>query len=369
MRIVHVFRTPVGGLFRHVRDLVRGHQQLGHQSGIICDSLTGGDNAAALLKSVEPFCELGIARIPISRMPGLGDIRGATAVAGRLAKNKPDIVHCHGAKGGLYGRLAGRRISVPSIYTPHGGSLHYDWGMSPGSIYLAAEAYMRRVGNGLIFVCEHEKKLFDQKVGIGGKPFRIIYNGLWPEEVSEAPPAAGAADILYIGELRKLKGADILLQAIASVRRTLPVTALIVGDGEDRAEFEAMSKNLGLADCVTFAGAMPARDALPKGRLFVMPSRAESFPYAVLEACAASKPIVASNVGGIPEALPAASLVPPGDIAALTGAILRRLENPPLMAQEGRDNANRVANGFEAQRMCIETASFYRTFSRSGPAP
>lgn len=125
MRVLHVFRTPVGGLFRHVRDLARGQFEAGHAVGILCDSTTGGDTAVKLLDSVAPWCRLGITRIPISRLPGLGDLSGARQTQGVAADLKPDIIHCHGAKGGLYGRIAARRLGIPSVYTPHGGSLHY----------------------------------------------------------------------------------------------------------------------------------------------------------------------------------------------------------------------------------------------------
>ena len=79
MKILHVFRTPVGGLFRHVRDLARGQAALGHEVGMICDSTTGGSAASELLGNVAPFCSLGIERIEISRLPGLGDFSAVTA--------------------------------------------------------------------------------------------------------------------------------------------------------------------------------------------------------------------------------------------------------------------------------------------------
>ena len=71
MKILHVFRTPVGGLFRHVRDLVRGQAGLGHDVGVLCDSSTGGAVAQQLLDALSPHCSLGIERISISRLPGL----------------------------------------------------------------------------------------------------------------------------------------------------------------------------------------------------------------------------------------------------------------------------------------------------------
>ena len=152
MKILHVFRTPVGGLFRHVRDLARGQSELGHEVGIICDSTTGGGTAVDLLQSVVPYCSLGIERIQISRLPGLGDLSAASTIKAHAKKLGVDIIHGHGAKGGLYGRLAARSLQIPSVYTPHGGSLHYRWLALPGALFLASEWTLARIGSGLIFV-------------------------------------------------------------------------------------------------------------------------------------------------------------------------------------------------------------------------
>ena len=115
-----------------------------------------------------------------------------------------------------------------------------------------------------------------------------------------------------------------LIDAIATLARNgHPVTATIVGEGPDRAAFEAAVTQRGLGDAVTFVGAMPARAAFALGRLLVVPSRAESLPYIVLEAAAAGLPMVATRVGGIPEIFgaDAGELVPPADAAALARAI------------------------------------------------
>jgi glycosyltransferase involved in cell wall biosynthesis len=124
--------------------------------------------------------------------------------------------------------------------------------------------------------------------------------------------------------LRMLKGVDVLLDAIAIlIRGGQSLRALIVGDGPDRAMFEARRNALGLASKVTFAGAMPAREAFANGRILVVPSRAESLPYIVLEAAAAGLPVIATNVGGIPEIFgdQSSALVPPENAQALADAI------------------------------------------------
>ena len=165
MRILHVFRTPVGGLFRYVRDVARGQAALGHEVGILCDSTTGGDTAARLLKEVEPSCALGVARIPISRLPGIGDLSGVLQTRRHASQVRPDIIHCHGAKGGLHGRVAARGLGIPSVYTPHGGSLHYSWSSPAGAVFLGAEKILARIGDALLFVCDFERQAFDRQIG------------------------------------------------------------------------------------------------------------------------------------------------------------------------------------------------------------
>ncbi len=116
-----------------------------------------------------------------------------------------------------------------------------------------------------------------------------------------ADPRPDATDILFVGELRKIKGVDILLYALAELKLGGPVTATIVGSGPDAERLKAMASALGLDGLVTFAGALPVREAFSLGRVKVVPSLAESFPYVVLDATAAGMPLIATNVGGIPE--------------------------------------------------------------------
>lgn len=368
MRIVHIFRTPVGGLFRHVRDLARGQAGLGHKVGIICDSSTGGEQASQLFQKLTPCCELGIHRFPVSRLPGLGDV-GAIGKSRRLLSAlKPDIVHGHGAKGGLYGRLAARMLGVPSVYSPHGGSLHFDWRSPGGAAFLSAETMQRRIGDGLLFVCDYERRIFDAKIGIGNAPHAVVYNGLWPEEFEPVCPTPNAADVVFVGELRKLKGTDVLIEALALVRQKREVSAMIAGDGEDRAEFEAMAAKSAAGCNIKFCGALPARKAFSMGRILVMPSRAESFPYIILETLAAQLPIIATQVGGIPEALPARSLVAAGDPRALAGAIEEALGNPDRIRRQAKESAAEAAKRFSAAVMVEQITKFYQSLTNCAPS-
>ena len=166
------------------------------------------------------------------------------------------------------------------------------------------------------------------------------------------PAQPDASDLVFIGELRMLKGIDVLIDAIALLRRNgRPVTATLVGDGADRAAFLAQVERLGLKSAVRFLPAMPARRAQALGRVMVVPSRVESLPYMVLEAAASAKPLIATRVGGIPEIYRALAqhLVPPEDAAALAQAIRQALEHPELAAETAARLRERVAASFSLE--------------------
>ena len=356
MRILHVFRTPVGGLFRHVRDLARGQAALGHEVGLFCDSSTGGEFGDALIDAVRPYCSLGITRVPISKMPGLGDLRCSQTVKKTAQDLSIDIIHGHGAKGGLYGRVAAKLSGIKSVYSPHGGSLHYNWASATGLVFLGTEWALGYAGDGFVFVCEFEKNLFAKKIGLAGKPSRVVHNGLWPEEFERPRLKSDATDLLFVGEMRMLKGVDVLLGAIAELNKSAPVTATLVGEGESLERFKNLAHQLGIQDRVRFVGRLGIAEALTLGKLMVLPSRNESFPYVVLETLAAATPIVASDVGGIGEILPDKMLIPPGDIQALSAKLRVRLNSGP---EDSAKLVEYAKTAFSASHMVKNITAFY----------
>src|SRR5687767_13023720 len=142
LKILHVLRAPVGGLFRHVLDLAQGQAARGHRVGILAAS-GGGPVADGKLMELADRLSLGVTRIPMQRQPGIGDAAAVRHVARSIAAAMPDVVHGHGAKGGAYARLAsaGRAIRA---YTPHGGSLHYGRRTPQGIVYGFAERVLMR---------------------------------------------------------------------------------------------------------------------------------------------------------------------------------------------------------------------------------
>ncbi len=308
LRIVHCFRSPVGGIFRHVRDLTEAQVAAGHEIGIVCDSTTGGAYEEQLFDGLKHHLALGVHRTPMQRHIGPGDLASAWRTYKIIKGLQPDIIHGHGAKGGVYARLFGSllrvsRSRVARLYSPHGGSLHYDEGTAVGKLFFTLERLMSRFTDHLLFVSEYEREAYRRKVGEPPVPNSLVYNGLRPEEFLPVATAADGGDFLYIGMMRDLKGPDIFIDALAAAERILgrPLSAVMVGDGDDLPKYKAQARTLGMTDRIRFHPAMPARRAFALARTVVVPSRAEAMPYIVLEALAAGKPMIATAVGGIPE--------------------------------------------------------------------
>src|SRR5690606_3455274 len=180
----------------------------------------------------------GVRRVPMSRSIGPNDLHAVREVSSAIADFGCDIVHGHGAKGGAYARLgAGRAVAV---YTPHGGSLHYSASSPAGLALLALERLLARRTSGLIFESRFSADTYARKIGPPPCPVAIVPNGLAGHEFTPVEIGPEAAEFLFVGELRHLKGVDLLLHALAALQAERPVSAVIVGDGPDAASLVAL---------------------------------------------------------------------------------------------------------------------------------
>jgi glycosyltransferase involved in cell wall biosynthesis len=364
LRILHCLRAPVGGLFRHVHDLALGQAQLGAEVGIVCDSRTEGD--AVALGRLADNCVLGLTRIPMSQHVGFGDWRVTGKIARLAGKLGVDVLHGHGAKGGAYARLAGRKLKrkgskVKAIYTPHGGSLHYSQNRPMGRFYILAERKLLPLTDGFLFESYFAGNRYVALVGEPRCPARIVPNGLYRHEFYEPMLADDAVDFVFVGELRYLKGVDILLEALAAHQAVFPGRALIVGSGPDDAGLKRLARRLGLNSRVSFSGAQSARSAFARARCVVVPSRAESFPYIVLEAAAAQMPLIATDVGGIPEIVGGVDmpLIPPGNVEALASQLRAFLAGPKPFLDRAAALQKIVSERFTVENMTHDIVEFY----------
>lgn len=363
LRILHLMRAPVGGLFRHVLDVARGQAARGHRVGLIVDSMTGNARAEAALAALAPQLALGLERLAIARELGPSDVRALRAIARRIKHAAPDVLHGHGAKAAALARLVPGAPNAIRVYTPHGGSLVYQPGTLKGGFYRTLEWLLRWRTDLFLFESGYAADQFRSAIGRPGATVRVVRNGVGAEEFAPVAARPDATDTVCVGELRRLKGIDVLIAALAVLKRSgRPVSATIAGEGPDGAEFKAQAEQLGLADLVHFAGHRAVREALTMGRMLVVPSRAESLPYVVLEAIAAGVPVLATRVGGIPEIFGPQSLhlVAADDSAALAGAIGAAGDDPVPLMRVTQTVRARLRHEFSATAMVDGGLAAYR---------
>ncbi len=142
LRIVHVFRAPLGGLFRHVVDLAFEQLSRGHEVGMFFDSSASNSALEAGMRRLGPL-PLGVVTRPITRDPSPRDFAGIAACHAFLTRVGADVAHGHGSKGGLYARAPG--LLNPAVgpiraYTPHGGSFNYKPGTNVNRAYMGVRA-------------------------------------------------------------------------------------------------------------------------------------------------------------------------------------------------------------------------------------
>jgi glycosyltransferase involved in cell wall biosynthesis len=369
LRIVHVLRAPVGGLFRHVLDLAAEQSRQGHIVGIICDSTTGGAFAKEQLAAIRMVLRLGVKTMAMARNPGWGDLATMQQIGAILSGMKPNVVHGHGAKGGLYARLAKVETTPDTpapvrIYTPHGGSLHYTRSSLSGFLFLSAERFLMNRGDAIIFESQFGKREFIRKVGQPRCAVEVVHNGLRKADFDLAPRDPDGTDFLFLGELRHLKGLDVLLSALKQLWKSGPhePTLTVVGDGPDAAELKARAKPFGRV--VRFLPPEQAFRAFRRARCVVLPSRAESLPYVVLEGLSSGLPVIATNVGGISEIYGEAAarfLVKPDDSTALAKRLGEFLNDPKPFEGGTIDLRSQLRESFSSEAM---TQSILRVYGR-----
>ena len=363
LRILHAVRAPVGGIIRHILDLANGQADRGHHVGIIADSLTGGERAEAALAEIAPRLKLGVHRLAIRRNPGPADILVWAHFMRLIWRLKPDVLHGHGAKAGAFLRMKARSKGTIRVYTPHGGSLHYPRNTFKGALYSRLERALMDSTDLFLFESAFARDTYQRTIGIPTGLVRCVFNGVTADEFDPVARAADATDIVYVGEFRHIKGVDLLIDAVARLHSDgKPVTLTLAGDGEELQNLKAQIQKLGLTEAARFIGHVKARYGFSKGKLLVVPSRGDSMPYVVIEAAAAGIPMVAANVGGIPEIFGSHTdaLFAPNIVSAMADAIETALEDPATAQVRAKLLRERIFLHFSQKAMVEGVLAGYR---------
>jgi glycosyltransferase involved in cell wall biosynthesis len=363
LRILHAVRTPVGGIFRHILDLANGQIDRGHHVGIVADTLTGGERANEALAQIGPRLKLGVHRFAIRREPSLTDALVWLRFRRLIGELKPDVLHGHGAKTGAFIRLNTAPRGAIRVYTPHGGSLHYPLNTLKGAFYSRLERALMNSTDLFLFESAFARDTYQRTIGIPKGLVRCVFNGVTADEFDPVTRATDATDIVYVGEFRHIKGADLVLDALARLHADgKPLTLTLAGDGEEMPALKAQVERLGLTHSVRFIGHVKARHGFAQGKLLVIPSRGDSMPYVVIEAGAAGIPMVAAKVGGIPEIFGpyTDALFAPNTVGAMADAIETALDNPDATQARARSLRERIFVHFSQKAMVEGVLAGYR---------
>ncbi|MEP7241062.1 MAG: glycosyltransferase family 4 protein [Devosia sp.] len=365
LRILQILRAPVGGLFRHVYDLTEELSRRGHLVGVVADSLTSDAMTGSRLRALAPSIALGTHYFPMPRTVGAGDFTTPFRVRALAGKLNIDVLHGHGAKGGVHARMArvGARSRV-ALNTPHGGVLNYRPGTLAGGLFRGIERAIGVITDAYIFESSFAQHRFHELIGKPPCEEAVIHNGIAPHEFEPIVPDADARDFVFVGEFREAKGIGYLIEALGKVMAPdgRPATLAMAGSGPELETTRARIASLGLSQRIELLGVKPVREALKRGRCLVVASLAESLPYVILEGASAGLPVLSTNVGGIGEIFgpTGGSLFPPADSAALAKAMQGYLDDPAAAAREAAIRLDYIQPRFSIAHMVDQIEVLYR---------
>lgn len=291
-----------------------------------------------------------------------GDIAAYRQIRNLLDRLSPDLVHCHSSKAGILGRLAAYRLGIKSVFTAHGWAFAEGTPASRKILAVLPERMAARWCERIIVVSMADKRLAMQyRIGNNDK-FIMIHNGISDIKTNaQSRPRHAAPGLIMVARFAPPKQQAILVHAVAGIDDDLHVT--LVGDGPRLPEIQQLVTRLGLTGKVEFTGNTDAvASYLSRADLFVLVSDWEGFPISILEAMRAGLPVLASDVGGIREAVADkvnGRLLASNDVATLRAVLLELLRAPEQRLVMGQRSREIYLEKFTAAGMLDRTAGLY----------
>jgi glycosyltransferase involved in cell wall biosynthesis len=357
-RIVHVItKLDVGGAQSVVRNLAIGQ----HNGGAEVHVITG------LLGPVaEELRALGVA---IHHEPLLihpvslpTDWRCIRSVTQRLQLLHPHMVHCHSSKGGIVGRAAAQRASIPCIYTAHGWPFQSGAGRGQRLLSFVGEWSAGLLPGAVVCVTQHDLNAAN-RYAIGRKKVRrLIYNGVpdIPTASLGLRPTRMSGDpfqLVTVMRLSSPKEPLVLVDVVAELPEEVQLS--IIGDGDLKAKVLALVRERNLLSRIRVLGETDPAPVLASAHMFVFASRYEGMPMTVLEAMRSGLPVVSNSLPGVDEALGSASetqLSSPSIAATVRSFLL----DSDLVQSTGQRNRLRWEKHFVADTMVNQYSDLYR---------
>lgn len=379
IKIVFIMEATLGGTRKHIFELLSRLNKDFFEM-VFVYSLKRAD--PIFLENLGFYREIGIKLYEVSMARGVNIINDITSffkITRILLKERPHLLHLHAAKAGMLGRLSALLV-LPRpkiIYSPHGGSFHDVYGNVGNNISIMLEKLMSPLTDAVINVSNYSSQVYRQKVGLSNEKVVTIYNGV-DEDVIQCLPKGTNPErrgdqltedrfvLSVVALLLPNKGHSYLLESLRELgqEKTKPkILCYFIGDGPcyDSLIEEVDRKDLG--DVVKFVGFQKdVRSWLSISDAVVLPSRAESFGLALVEAMLHKKPVIASRVGGIPEIVEdgkSGILVSPGDTTELKKAIVRLCDNKKERIEMGEHGFRIAKERFSIKAMICETQKLY----------
>jgi len=298
-----------------------------------------------------------------ARRPAPSDVADLARLT-RLA-SAATVIHVHSAKVGFLGRVASalRQRIESSIFTPHGWSF-WPFSGAERSLYLQLERRAARWCRTIVAVSQAERNAgLEARIG-DPLQYRVIHNGVDVRRFA-CDRRAVSGRVLLVGRLSPAKRPDLALHVLKAVHERFPDAELhIIGGGPEEARVRRLVQELGLADSVRLLGRRDdVAGLLAEAECLLLTSEYEGCPIAVLEAMAAAIPVVATNVGGVPELVADGEtglLAGRRDVEGLAECVGSVLGNPELGARLGAAGRVRVTSQFSLELMRAKTFALYR---------
>lgn len=301
-------------------------------------------------------------------------LRAGRRIRALASEGRIDVLHLQVSERASFLRKGyllrlGRRLGLRTVLHHHGADLVTSWEASPKPFRDWMRATVRGADMNVVLGSETGRWL-SATMGLPEDRWCVIYNGLPDLPAAPAPPPSdpdAPFRPLLLAVLSDRKGVGEYLRALAALKaRGVGFAATVAGGGPDYDRFVAMGRDLGLADDVDFPGWVDPEDVpgyLERHDAYVLPSHREGLPIGILEAIRQARPVIATTVGAIPEALPdgpGVRLVAPGDVDALTQALARLAADPAARAAEGAAARERFLRTFSFAAHLDRITAVYR---------
>ena len=374
IHVMQIVGDPIGGIRKHVHSVIEGLDTVRFVQSYAYSTTAQDEHFRREIGPLKVHL-MGVVPLSIRKKPHPSDLLNLLKLIRYCKKNRVDVVHGHGAKGGLYARLVGYLCKIKSVYTPHGGMVHNMFPRWEDKLYTAVEKWLSSMTDLYIFESKYTSDAFQNKVvRLPAGRWIVNYNGIAEIDINDVALRARGLGydltdrkVLKVGVfamLRSQKGQKYAIRAVSNllVNGNDRICLHLFGDGPDKASLQNEVIRLGLEGHVKFHGDVCDAEAhMFAMDVILIPSLFESFGYVAIEAMAVGKRVIASRVGGLVEVIDdqVGRLIEPKAETAIAHALIECIENPDMLKAGVECGRNRCRSKFSINKMISRLEEAY----------